>query len=346
MGNFNGQWIEIFSAGQHTDDQGRIHTISPTFLQQVVTNFNASIHESPAVIGHPKDNSPAYGWVSDLRVSDGKLEVKLKDVDPDFEKLVRDGRYKKRSASFYVDKSSVGSAPYLRHVGFLGAAPPAVKGLRDIQFTEGDALTFEFSEGESSMGLEEKEVNGIVDKVVEKIKSIFGGSKSGDQAASFSEAEVTRLIADAVGKVEIKFTEQITQRDTMIGDLKKKVDEQGLTTARASIIAFCERLGASKFPPAFKRMGVIDFMEGLAAVDQKVSVISFTEKDGKEVEEKKEVTLLNFFESFLEGLGPFISFGESLGSLTATSDADAFVSKERKAELREKAGLPAEGGAE
>ena len=47
---------------------------------------------------------------------------------------------KKRSASFYPDGR-------LRHVGFLGAAPPAVKGLADIGFTaEEDHITFDFQE--------------------------------------------------------------------------------------------------------------------------------------------------------------------------------------------------------
>ncbi|MFS2072756.1 hypothetical protein ACEN9D_28795 [Pseudomonas sp. CT11-2] len=35
---------------------------------------------------------------------------------------------------------------YLRHVGFLGAQPPAVKGLRPIELAEGEPGVIEFSE--------------------------------------------------------------------------------------------------------------------------------------------------------------------------------------------------------
>jgi hypothetical protein len=143
--NFGDQWIEIFTAGTHTDDAGRTHQIDASFLESVAGNFNPAAHEPPAVIGHPHNNAPAYGWVDGVRVQEGALEVKFKEVDPNFEQLVRDGRFKKRSASFYVDPKTApgGKAPALRHVGFLGAQPPAVKGLRDIQFVEGEATGIE-----------------------------------------------------------------------------------------------------------------------------------------------------------------------------------------------------------
>src|SRR5437867_4173973 len=100
MKNFNGQWVEIFSAGAHVDDAGRSHSITSDFLEAAARNFNPSQHEPPAVIGHPSDNSPAFGWVDAARVIDGKLEVRFKEVDPDFAQLVREGKFKKRSASF------------------------------------------------------------------------------------------------------------------------------------------------------------------------------------------------------------------------------------------------------
>jgi hypothetical protein len=44
----------------------------------------------------------------------------------------------------------------LRHVGFLGAVPPEVKGLRDVKFAEAGFQTFEFSEEEE---MNEDEMN-------------------------------------------------------------------------------------------------------------------------------------------------------------------------------------------
>jgi len=82
----------------------------------------------------------AFGWIEGLKKSGDVLLAKLKDVVPEFGDAVKTGLYKKRSASFYPDGR-------LRHVGFLGGSPPAVKGLADIGFKAGaDEITFEFEE--------------------------------------------------------------------------------------------------------------------------------------------------------------------------------------------------------
>jgi len=138
---FNG-WIEIFKGGRQTDSQGVEHD-GNALIDKAVATFNASRHEPPAVIGHPAHDAPAYGWVEGLRkdVRNGTafLSAKFKQVVPEFEEMVKSGRFKKRSAAFYPDGS-------LRHVGFLGATPPAVKGLAEVAFGEGDATVFEFAE--------------------------------------------------------------------------------------------------------------------------------------------------------------------------------------------------------
>jgi len=138
-----GDWIEIFKGGKQVDSTGRTHD-GDAIIDKAVSTFNAAEHEPPMVVGHPKDNAPAYGWVDGLKteVKDGVkvLLMKGKQVVPEFEDLVQKGLYKKRSASFYPDGR-------LRHVGFLGAAPPAVKGLADLSFSDDDeAITFDFEE--------------------------------------------------------------------------------------------------------------------------------------------------------------------------------------------------------
>lgn len=145
MLNFKGfdDWVEIFMGGPQTDNLGRAHD-GDALVAQAVETWDPTFHEPPAVVGHPGDDAPAYGWVSAVKAgeADGKkvLLAKFRDVEPQFADLVAQGRYPKRSASFYPDGR-------LRHVGFLGAAPPAVKGLKNIQFTAGeDAIAFEFEE--------------------------------------------------------------------------------------------------------------------------------------------------------------------------------------------------------
>ena len=343
MANFNGQWIQVFTVGRHIDNADREHVIDVDFLERAASNFNPTLHEPPAVIGHPQDNAPAYGWVNSVRVRDGHLEVRFKDTDPAFEEIVKAGRFKKRSASFYVDPETApgGKAPALRHVGFLGAQPPAVKGLRDIQFTEGETLTFEFSE--DSMGLEEKDLNSIVERL--KAALGFGGK---DKPASFSEADVSRLIAAEVKKateaVTASFGEQLKQRDSQITELRTQVAQQSGRSTRAEIISFVESLGAANCPPAFRQMGIVEFMEALSGSESKVTVISFSEEGDKKVETRTETAPLDWFKGFMKSLGPFIQFGERFNVLTTTAGAGNEVSPERENELREGAGLPAKGG--
>ena len=100
------------------------------------------------MIGHPKDNAPAYAWVKGLSLEGDTLKAELTQIDPEFSEMVQMGRFKKISASFYLEDSPHNPKPgklYLRHVGFLGAMPPAVKGLRNPEFSENEKGVVNFS---------------------------------------------------------------------------------------------------------------------------------------------------------------------------------------------------------
>src|SRR3990167_3692661 len=125
--------IEIFKTGKHTDSNGNTREWTEDDLSKIVNSYNPQVHEAPVVIGHPKDNAPAFGWVETLKKEGGVLYAQVKDLVPEFVDTVRKGLYKKRSISLYPDMS-------LRHIGFLGAVPPAVKGLGDVAFGDSDEL--------------------------------------------------------------------------------------------------------------------------------------------------------------------------------------------------------------
>lgn len=134
---------EIFRAGTHIDNNGRRVTITAADLAEAASAYDPVLHEAPVVVGHPQTDAPAFGWVGGLAVSDGVLSADFAQVDESFADLVRAGRYKKVSASFYPPDSPSNPTPgkwALRHVGFLGAQPPAVKGLAAVQFAEDDVF--------------------------------------------------------------------------------------------------------------------------------------------------------------------------------------------------------------
>lgn len=142
------QKIEIFRAGKRPDSSGNLTEIKISQLAQAVTAYDPNLHEAPAVIGHPKDNAPAYAWVKGLSLEGDTLKAELAQIDPEFSEMVQAGRFKKVSASFYLEDSPHNPKPgklYLRHVGFLGAMPPAVKGLRNPEFSEDEKGVVNFS---------------------------------------------------------------------------------------------------------------------------------------------------------------------------------------------------------
>ena len=135
-------WHDVFFAGEHTDNSGKTRNYSREDLQQVVDNFTPN--KAPLVIGHPKTNAPALGWVTGVRLTDDdRLEVTANNVNVDFAKAVAAKSFPNRSVSLYrTDKGLT-----LRHIGYLGAVEPALEGL-GWQFNGADANpteTIEFS---------------------------------------------------------------------------------------------------------------------------------------------------------------------------------------------------------
>lgn len=142
--------IHIFKAGTHTSAGGATLDFSEDRLKAMVDGYDPTNHEAPIVIGHPKDNGPAFGWVKGLEFGENGIHAIPHQLNDDFAEAVKNGSFKKVSASFYSPDSPNNPNPgnyYLRHVGFLGAQPPAIKGLQALEFSEGQEM-FKTGNGE------------------------------------------------------------------------------------------------------------------------------------------------------------------------------------------------------
>ncbi len=131
--------IRLFRPGAFTSSEGLKLSFSEADLAASAAAYDAARDPAPLVIGHPRINDPAYGWVDSLRVEDGELVAVPARVDASFAETVRAGRYARVSAQFYLPDDPANPAPgtwYLRHVGFLGAQAPAVKGLGTVSFSD------------------------------------------------------------------------------------------------------------------------------------------------------------------------------------------------------------------
>ncbi len=133
-------WMAVFRTGRHTDSHGNEREWTEGDLDRIAAGYDPAKHEAPVVIGHPKENGPAFGWVEKLERVGDTLWAEIKPTVEGFSDWVKSGLWKKRSISLYPDMT-------LRHIGFLGAMPPAVKGLPDFKFEEKeDAMSIEFDE--------------------------------------------------------------------------------------------------------------------------------------------------------------------------------------------------------
>ena len=131
--------IHIFSPGVQTSAQGVTREFTKGDLAEVALSYNSEIHEAPIRIGHEdNDKVPSWGWVKQVKMKGDDLFAEV-EFSPLMEDYVKNGLYKKVSASFYSPESKINPDPgqwSLRHVAMLGAQPPAVKGLKGFAYAE------------------------------------------------------------------------------------------------------------------------------------------------------------------------------------------------------------------
>ena len=160
--------IEIFKPGTHTAMSGETLGFTEEQLRAAAAAYDPAVHEAPVVIGHPRADGPAYGWVKSLSYGES-LSADLDQVELQFAELVNAGRFKKVSAAFYKPDSAANPVPgvfYLRHVGFLGAQPPAIKGLKQIEFADASEDLVELEFGEVRAGTVQRLFRGLRDFLI------------------------------------------------------------------------------------------------------------------------------------------------------------------------------------
>lgn len=140
--------IHFFRPGRHVAMSGQAIEFSAEDLAAAAAAYDPATWPAPIVVGHPTLDAPAYGWVGSIEDRDGELYATASQVEPQFAELVKAGRYKKVSAAWFTPGHPNNPAPgryYLKHLGFLGAAAPAVAGLKSVTFAAGpDDLVIEF----------------------------------------------------------------------------------------------------------------------------------------------------------------------------------------------------------
>lgn len=234
--------IEIFRPGKFKAMNGTEVSFSAEMLKDIAESYDPKVYQAPLVIGHPKVEDPAYGWVKNLSFSGERLSAEPEAVVEEFASLVSARRYQNVSASFFTPEHPANPKPgkyYLKHVGFLGAVPPAVTGLKTVSFADNDDKVVEFS-----FEVPEEE------KTAEK--------QSEDRTAEFAARE-----------------ESLLQREKAVAEKEKQM-------RRLEFGSFVdERIKEGKVL-ASNRDGIVDFMEALDglepasfAAEKKVTPLEF-----------------------------------------------------------------------
>ncbi|ENG9595538.1 peptidase [Salmonella enterica] len=327
--------IHIFRAGTHTDMHGRQINFSDADLNEIAQSYNPALHEAPVVVGHPKTDAPSYAWVSGIKKDRDGLKAEPRDIDPQFAELVRKRRYSKVSASFYCPDSPGNPTPgkyYLRHVGFLGAQPPAIKGLKQVSFAEDEEGVVEFADWSLQT------TASLFSRIRDFIISQFGIEKADsvvpdymidtlrDEAARTTTTDPTPALSDPVGIPAEDAIQPVAEKPAPTppeepavdkelqaklqkenDDLKRQIEERNkaealrATTERHNAnVAFADSLVSdARLAPAGKGL-VVAVLDALGGGDEPVS---FSENGS-------EQPLVDAFKTQMQKARPLLDFGE------------------------------------
>ena len=170
--------IEVFKTGTHTDSNGISIDYTVEMLDKIVQNYQEQVNNNtnnlaPLVKGHPHTNEPALGWVKKIFRRGNKLIAHIINISDELIAEIKKEKYKNFSIALYSNLN-------LRHIGILGAIPPAVKDLNKngiIYFHKENIYNeYDFqakienqynSENNFSSFELEKENNNLKDKIIE-----------------------------------------------------------------------------------------------------------------------------------------------------------------------------------
>ncbi|QOJ20350.1 MAG: peptidase [Gammaproteobacteria bacterium] len=307
--------IPIFKPGTHTAMSGDQRAYSDADLAATAAAYDPALFDAPAVIGHPEHNGPAWGWVESLAIKGGVLSAKLRDLDANFVEMVRAKRFKKISASFYLPDSPANPKPgvfYLRHVGFLGAAAPALKNLPAVNLSESDgALIYEEQMYyHPAANLMQSGQTGPIDHTEKPMTQENDELKNLTKKIAALEAEKAALETQsanyqeqaAAAQTALADRERAARHDSHEAFCDKLVDDgRLLPVARAVAVAALDLIAAQEKPLEFSEGGntaqlTVDKFK--AALSSFPKIVDFGERSADDGKTGKQRAIVNVPQGF------------------------------------------------
>lgn len=204
------KFYEIFRAGNYPQ-----RSVSEEDIKAIAENYDPSFQEAPISIFHYGDRF-AYGWIKELKAEGKKLMASFKDVTDELKEYVAKKMLKNHSIELYEDLN--GKGLYLKSLAMLGSEAPAVKGMNPIQFQEGEANEYRFTD---------------VPAFAADFTAAHFEKKAADLAAELN-AEKQKVQTFASEKEQLAFAqrkekfEAFLHEKTEAGQLEPKLREQAL----------------------------------------------------------------------------------------------------------------------
>ena len=246
--------IEAGKLGRQIDSRGVIKDFTPDFFDEVVSSYDPSRFKAPAIISHDTqgiaddklhtNKELSYGSAQSVKVEGDRLKIVFDKLSPKIKEHFDNGELLAVSPSFYHPDHSCNPTPgkwSLRHCAFLGATPPAIKGLNSPEFADGfdplsDCLNFSWTGSFNQTGktLEFK----IDQRTVTDISNLFSSLRDWlieKHGAEQSEKILPKFLIDEILMGDRSYQNEIDELSRSVAWLKEKVINNEMTarTTRA-----------------------------------------------------------------------------------------------------------------
>lgn len=307
------KFFEVFKAG--TYPQGNF---TQAEVRELAKNYDPEFCEAPITLDH-EQKGPAYGWVESLKEENGTLKASFKDLADDLKEFVQKGKYKKISVEIYRELE--GKKPYLKAVSFLGASIPQVKGMKAVEFKDGESDIYIFDTtggtGGTNTTNETDELKATIKELEKQVAEFEEKAKKNTEIKELKSQvkdlniQLTKFKDEAEGKAELARELKEIKENLRNKDFNEFIDKQietGILTPANKDAVFsilCDLDNVKKFDETSD--GVNNFKTFISALPKQiefnelakkttdkptVDVEKYAEADEESLEIYKEATAL------------------------------------------------------
>lgn len=325
MTNSTTRKIEVFRPGTFTPMSGAPVTMTAEDLKAIAAAYDAEGSPTPVVVGHPKTEDAAYAWAKSFAFDEesGKLVAEVGEIEPAFGEAVSAGRYKKISLSLFSPSAPNNPKPgawYPKHIGFLGAAAPAVSGLKPVSFAEDQTGVVEVAFGDPTFKDIASLFRSLRDWLIQR-EGVEGADRAlpawsinwiddaadRDRSGLPAFTEPTHQNPETTMSDADKAAQAQRERERELQEREDRLNKRQAEFAHGEHVAFAEGLAKEgRLLPA-SQPRVVALLDSLAAPAR--TEVSFSEPGGQEVKESPADAV----RAILKAQPVVVSFGDFSG---------------------------------